>query len=122
MEYTIFYIIKMKGNNIKYTCMYLTCIKEHRKDSPEFIGIATWAGSGRGTEERVDGATGRSEVSQNMAFSEYFYFEPGKDSLFKKLKFMFEKYTNWRRRVREGIVGRWSACFLQPSWKGCRRS
>ena len=62
----------------------------------------------------MDGATGRSEVSQNMAFSEYFYFEPGEDSLLKKIKFMFEKYTNWRRKVRGGIVGRWSPCSLQP--------
>ena len=114
MEHTIVYIIKMRGNNIKYTCMCLTCIKEHRKDYPECIGIAMWSRWGRGTEERVDGATGRSEVSQNMAFSEYFYFEPGKDSLLKKIKFMFEKYTNWRRKVRGGIVGRWSPCSLQP--------
>ena len=41
--------------------------------------------------ERVDGATGRSEVSQNMAFSEYFYFEPGEDSLLKKKKNLFLK-------------------------------
>ena len=84
-------MIKMRGNNIKYTCMCLTCIKEHRKDSPECIGIATWAGWGRGTVERVDGATGRSEGSQNMAFSEYFYFEPGEDSLLKKKKNLFLK-------------------------------
>ena len=33
---------------------------------------------GRGAEERVNGATGRREVAQNMAVSEYFYFmSPG---------------------------------------------
>ena len=64
----------MRGNNIKYTCMWLIFIKKHRKDSPEFIGIVTWSGWGRGAEERMNGATGRSEVSQNMAFSEIFLF------------------------------------------------
>ena len=75
MEHTIFYITKMRGNNIKYTCMWLIFIKKHRKDSPEFIGIVTWSGWGRGAEERMNGATGRSEVSQNMAFSEIFVYK-----------------------------------------------
>ena len=94
--------------------MCLTCIKKRRKDSPECTGLVTWSGLVRGTEERVDGATGSSEVSQSMALSEYFYLEPCKDPLLKKIKFIFEKYTNWRRRVRGGIVGRRSPCSLQP--------
>ena len=63
---------------------------------------------GEGGEERVNGATGRSHISQNMAFSEYLYLEPCKYPLLKKIKFIFEKYTSWRRRVRGGIMGRWS--------------
>ena len=104
----------MRGDNTKYTCMCLISFKKHRKDPLECIGIVTWPGLGRGAEERVNGATGRSDISQNMAFSEYFCLEPCKYPLLKKIKFIFEKYTNWRRRVRGGIMGRWSPCSLQP--------
>ena len=44
---------------------------------------------GEGGEERVNGATGRSDISQNMAFSEYFYLEPCKYPLLKKSKIYF---------------------------------
>ena len=84
MEHTITYIIKMRGNKVKYTCMCLIFVKKHRKDSLEFIGIVTWSGWGMGAEARVNGTTGRSEVSQSMAFSEYFYLEPCKHSLLIK--------------------------------------
>lgn len=40
----------------------------------------------RGTEERVDGATGRSEVSQSWLLKEYFYFEPCKYITFQESK------------------------------------
>ena len=73
----------MRAKNIKYTCMCLIFIKKLRKDSPEFLGIVIWSGWG-GELRRVNGATGRSEVAQNMAFSEYFYLEPCKYSLLKK--------------------------------------